>query len=64
LAEVVAELGRYHPGYIRVIGRDLGQRRVSGVFSIEDPVGALTRLQSSLGLRSMRITDRFVLIFS
>ncbi|WP_206243826.1 FecR family protein [Novosphingobium terrae] len=64
LAEVVAELGRYRPGYIRVIGGDLGQRRVSGVFSIDDPVGAVARLQHSLGLRSMQITSRFILIFA
>lgn len=64
LSEVVAELDRYHAGYIRVIGQDVRDRRVSGVFSIADPVGAIAKLQRSLGLRSVHITDRLILIFS
>jgi transmembrane sensor len=64
LSEVVAELDRYHAGYIRVIGQDVRNRRVSGVFSIADPVGAVAKLQRSLDLRSVHITDRLILIFS
>ncbi|BAV63937.1 FecR family protein [Sphingobium cloacae] len=63
LSEVVAELGRYHTGYIRVIGQNVRDRRVSGVFSIADPVGAVARLQRSLGLRAVHITDKLILIF-
>ncbi|HEX7783915.1 MAG TPA: FecR family protein [Sphingobium sp.] len=64
LSEVVAELGRYHPGYVRLIGGDVQKRRVSGVFSIDDPISSLEKLQKSLGLRSVRITNRLILIFS
>lgn len=64
LAEVVAELGRYHPGFIHVIGQDVGDRRVSGVFSIDDTVGAVAKLQRSLRLRSVHLTDRLILIFA
>lgn len=64
LSEVVAELNRYHPGYVRVLGADTQNRRVSGVFSVDDPVGALMKLQQSLGLRSTHITDRLIFIFS
>ncbi|MFT3966179.1 MAG: FecR family protein [Sphingobium sp.] len=63
LSEVVAELGRYHPGYVRLIGEDAQSRRVSGVFSIDDPVSSLAKLQKSLGLRSVRLTDRLIFIF-
>lgn len=62
LAEVVAELNRYHPGYFRIVGADLGQRRVSGIFRTDDPVRALDALQRSLGVGSFRITDRLIFI--
>lgn len=63
LSEVVAEIGRYHRGYLGVVGaaRDL---RVSGVFHIDDPVAAIAQLRNSLGLRSAQITDRMILIYS
>ncbi|PZQ53398.1 MAG: FecR family protein [Novosphingobium pentaromativorans] len=64
LSEVVAELGRYHSGYLQVIGEDVRARRVSGVFNIHDPVGAIAKLQASLGLRSTRLTDRLIFIYS
>ncbi|WP_336963766.1 FecR family protein [Sphingobium aquiterrae] len=63
LSEVVAELERYHPGYFRVIGADTQKRRVSGVFSIDDPVSSLRKLQQSLGLRSTRIIDRLIFLY-
>lgn len=63
LSEVVAELGRYHSGYLQVIGEDARARRVSGVFNIHDPVGAIAKLQASLGLKSARLTDRLIFIY-
>lgn len=63
LGEVVAQLARYHRGYIRVTG-DAQALRVSGVFRIDDPVAALDQLQRSLGLRSARLTDRLIFIFA
>jgi transmembrane sensor len=62
LVEVVAELNRYHPGYVRVVGADLAQRRFSGVFPVDDPMGALDAIQRSLGIGSTRITDRLVFL--
>lgn len=63
LSEVVAELGRYHKGFLGVIGAEARTRRVSGVFNIHDPLGAIVKLQTSLGLKSARLTDRLVLIY-
>jgi len=63
LAEVVAELDRYHKGYFQVIGEKARTRRVSGVFNIHDPVGAVAKLQASLGLKSARLTDRLIFIY-
>ncbi|MEE4452222.1 FecR family protein [Novosphingobium resinovorum] len=63
LAQVVSELGRYHKGYIQVVGARARDRRVSGVFNVNDPAGAVDKLQASLGLRSMRVTDRLIFIY-
>ncbi|EQB14988.1 hypothetical protein RLDS_12520 [Sphingobium lactosutens DS20] len=62
LGEVVAELNRYHPGYMRVLGSDLRARRVSGGFSTDDPVSAVDTLQRTLGIRSTRLTDRLIFL--
>jgi transmembrane sensor len=64
LGEVVAELNRYHPGYIRVVGGDLAQRRFSGVFPVDDPMGAINTIQRSLGISSTRFTDRLIFLHS
>lgn len=61
LSEVVAEIGRYHRGYVGVLGAAQSMR-VSGVFHIDDPVAAIDQLQRSLGLHSTRLTDRLILI--
>lgn len=64
LAEVVAELNRYHPGHIRVIGDDLARRRFSGVFPVGDPLGALDAIQQSLRIGSTRMTNRLIFLHS
>lgn len=62
LGDVVAELNRYHPGYIRIIGADLAKRRFSGVFPLDDTLGVLDAIQQSLGISSTRITSRLVFL--
>lgn len=62
LAEVVADLDRYHPGYIRIIGDDLGKRRISGVFRSDDPLGALATLRRTLKIRETQITNRLIFL--
>jgi transmembrane sensor len=61
LGAVVAELNRYHRGYIGV-SADLAQRPVSGVFNVDDPVGAVDVIERTLGLGSTRLTDHVILI--
>lgn len=63
LGEVVRELNRYHAGHIALLGTDLAKRRVSGGVSIKDPVKAIDALEDTLGFRSIRITDRLILLF-
>lgn len=62
LGEVAAELNRYHPGLIRVIGEDLAARRVSGGFRTDDPLGAIDDLQRTLHIGSTRVTDRLIFL--
>lgn len=61
LGAVVAELNRYHHGYIGVSG-DLARRPVSGVFNVDDPVGAIDVIERTLDLSSTRLTDHVILI--
>lgn len=64
LGEVVAELNRYHPGHIRVVGDDLAGRRFNGVFPVDDPIGAVETIQRSLGIGSTRFTNRLIFLHS
>lgn len=52
LAEVVAELNRYWPGKVLVLGDALRERKVSGVFEIDKPEAVLKALTHTLGLRA------------
>ena len=62
LAEVVEELNRYHTGQILVAGSALGQRRVNGVFSTDDPLTALSTLENALHLHSTRLGDYLIVL--
>lgn len=62
LGEVVAEIGRYHPGVIRVIDDAAARKRISGVFPLDKPVAAIDDIERSFGLRSIRLTDRLIFI--
>lgn len=62
LREVVAELGRYHSGYIRVVGSRIGDMPVNGAFSTSDPVAAVDTIERSLGLGSYRLGDGVILL--
>lgn len=63
LADVAAELGRYHRGRIIVVGDDLGRMPVNGVFALDDPVKAARTLGQALGLRVTAFAD-FVVVLS
>lgn len=63
LGDVIGELNRYHAGAIRIIDPSVAARPVSGVFETGDPVAVVDALEASLGLSSLRLTDRLVLIY-
>lgn len=62
LADVVAELNRYHAGSLKIIG-EAARLRVSGVFPIEDPVGSMNLLRQQFGLHAVTLTDRFIVLY-
>ncbi len=61
LADVAAELNRYHAGYIHV-SASIAAMPVSGNFRTADPVAALDQLEKALGLHSTRLTNRLIFI--
>lgn len=62
LGEVVAELNRYHHGYMFIGDDTIAQRRVNGVFRTDDPLAALEVLQNSLRIKTTRIGDYLILL--
>ncbi|WP_434405226.1 FecR family protein [Sphingobium sp. DN12] len=61
LAEVAAELSRYHAGYIHV-SDSVATIPVSGNFRTTDPVAALGQLETALGVHSTRLTNRMIFL--
>ena len=61
LKDVVAELNRHRTVPILVVG-SIQERRISGVFSLEDPDAAVRALEALLPGHVTRITDAFVVL--
>ncbi|MGC5700734.1 FecR family protein [Pseudomonas sp. NFXW11] len=62
LSEVVDELNRYWPGRTLVLGDELRNRRVSGVFDIDKPDAVLKALTYTLGLRAEHYTPYLLVL--
>lgn len=62
LGEVMAELNRYHRGYLLISDDSITQRRVNGVFRTDQPLAALSALESSLQLHSTKINDYLIFL--
>lgn len=62
LGEVVAELNRHHAGRIWISDPAIANRQVNGVFRIDDALGALAAIETSLQLRSTRLGNYFILV--
>lgn len=62
LAEVVAELNRFHRGRILVLGSKLNALPVTGVFDARDPAGAIGIIENTLGVKSIRLTDALIVL--
>jgi len=62
LGEVIAELNRYHRGYLAIADSSLAKRRVNGVFRTDQPLAVLDALETSLKLHSTRLGDYLILL--
>ncbi|BCA57173.1 putative FecR, ferric citrate sensor [Nitrospira sp. KM1] len=62
-ATAIAELNRYRPGRIIVLGDLGGTKPVSGRFTLQGIDDAVTALANTQGLRVVRLTDYLVFIF-
>lgn len=63
LAEVVTELNRYRRGRIVITGSSLANRKVSGVFRIDDLDNALDTIANELGLRSASVPPLVTVLY-
>ncbi|AXB79067.1 FecR family protein [Novosphingobium sp. P6W] len=61
LGEVVWTIGRERRGYWTVRG-DAAKLRVNGVYDLDRPLDAMDALETTLGLRSIRISDRLIVV--
>lgn len=62
LAQVLAELDRYHPGAIVVLGESLGQTRVSGNYRLDDPAAVIQSLAEIAGAHVAGMTPYLTLL--
>ncbi|MGF6174523.1 FecR family protein [Ensifer sp. 4252] len=62
LGSVVEELNRHHRGIIRIVGDDLRDRRINGVFELADIATAVDTLETSLGIRSTRLGNYMIVL--
>lgn len=62
LGEVIDELDRYHRGEIRIVDESLRDRKVTGVFETRDPLAVVDALETTLGIRSTRLSSLLVLL--
>lgn len=61
LGEVVAEIGREHRGYWSVRG-DAAAVRVNGAYDLDQPLATLENLEKTFNLKSLRISDRVIIL--
>jgi transmembrane sensor len=64
LREVLATLGRYRHGQILVVDEEAAERKVSGIFDLNDTEGALRELESSLPVSVTHVTGLMVIVRS
>jgi len=60
LTTVVEEINRYRPGRVIVLDGALARHPVSGVFDLDRLDSALTTIEQTLSMTTVRVTDRFV----
>lgn len=62
LTDVVSKIGRYHPGSIFVASAGMREKRVTGVYDLRDPAGALRILAAPYGGTVREITPYLLVL--
>lgn len=60
--DVLKKIERYRNGRIIVLGSNLGERLISGSFSLKDSNAALSSLQASVGFNMHKLSERLIII--
>jgi transmembrane sensor len=63
LSQIVAELNRYRRGAIVIANADLAERRVSGVFRLDDLDGALALIAQELSARTVSMPPFVTILY-
>jgi transmembrane sensor len=63
MADVVDDLRRYFAGSIVLVDADLAARRVTGVYNLADPVGALRAIVGAHGGSVRQVSPWLLLAF-
>ncbi|PWB82862.1 MAG: iron dicitrate transport regulator FecR [Methylocystaceae bacterium] len=64
LGDVIAALGRYHRRIVFIASADVRNRRVTGVFRVDQPLEAIRAIEAHLGVRSTRLSDYLIVLHS
>lgn len=62
LGNVLTALSRYRRGFVTCLKPSICARRVSGVFGTEDPLQAITEIETYLGLKAFRLSDYLIVL--
>ncbi|HXW71111.1 MAG TPA: FecR domain-containing protein [Methylocella sp.] len=62
LGEVIEALGRYHHGQVYFVDSGLRERRVTAVFGTDDPVQAISEIETALGLHATYLTRYLIFL--
>ncbi len=62
LTQVIEDLRRYYPGRIVLLDRELGQRKVSGSFPVQEPLVALDSLGKVMGFSRQTLLGRLTVV--
>lgn len=62
LASLVARIGRWHQGRIVVVDPYIGEKRISGIFDLQNPLGALEAVVKPAGGKVYQLTSALTII--
>ena len=62
LRDVLTALGRYRRGLVVCVPTAACERRVSGVFGVDDPSQTLAEIEANLGLRATYLSNYLIFL--